>query len=338
MTLAWWPQDVNQNYLRGSYREAPDVNVARFQPDVGPPKLRRRMSISTDKIDFTAWYSSAEYAALLTFFKTTLKDGVLPFTRTRRRTGATEVFVFEASPSLEDFAPGAYKVAIALRSLPGYAAGVQVVGGKDSFTKLLLHLNAATGITDALGNTVAASGNAQISTGVYRFGGASLLLDGTGDYLTVTNVPAIRLGSSDFAVEAWVYLAANSTNKAFIGNRAFASSSATEWAFATGAQNCLQVVTGATLLYADVANPMSLNTWHHVAWTRSGSANTLFVDGVSVGTFTNSQNFSSAANIVIGHDPNAGLGDLNGSVDEVRMSIGAPRWTTTFLPGTEAYS
>jgi hypothetical protein len=162
-----------------------------------------------------------------------------------------------------------------------------VVGAKDSFTKLLLHLNSNTGITDTIGNAVAASGNAQISTALYRFGGASLLLDGTGDFLTVTNVAALRPGASDFTLEFWVYLAANQTSKALFGTKTGAN--ATEYMVSIGStQNCINVATGAGALLTDTTNPLSIQTWHHVAWARSGSNNKVFIDGAQIGTtFTN---------------------------------------------------
>jgi hypothetical protein len=242
------------------------------------------MSISTDRLTFTGRYTDAEMVSLLTtFYKTTLKDGTLPFARTRRRTGATDVFMFEAPPQIEDFGPSLWHAGIALRSLPNYPAGALVVGGKDSFTKLLLHLNSNTGITDTIGNAVAASGNAQISTALYRFGGASLLLDGTGDFLTITNVAALRPGASDFTLEFWVYLAANQTSKALFGTKTGAN--ATEYMVSIGStQNCINVATGAGALLTDTTNPLSIQTWHHVAWTRSGSSNKVFVDGAVIGT------------------------------------------------------
>jgi hypothetical protein len=57
---------------------------------------------------------------------------------------------------------------------------------------LLLHFNGANGsatFTNSSSNarTVTPSGNAQISTAQSVFGGSSLLLDGSGDYLTIAD-------------------------------------------------------------------------------------------------------------------------------------------------------
>ena len=50
---------------------------------------------------------------------------------------------------------------------------------------------------------ITAFGNAQIDTAQSKFGGASALFDGTGDYLTAS--PRINLTSTDnFTLECWI--------------------------------------------------------------------------------------------------------------------------------------
>lgn len=118
MTTAAWPVSVTQNCVRGSYREAPDENVARFQPEVGPSKMRRRMSISSKQIQFESVLSLAECATLDTFWRTTLKDGTLPFTRKNPRNGATETYIFAGPYQRIDLAGGYDRVAFSLHQIP----------------------------------------------------------------------------------------------------------------------------------------------------------------------------------------------------------------------------
>lgn len=119
MTTAAWPSDVNQDADATSYSETLDTNVAAFAPEVGAPKLRRRMSISSDTIAFNAQMTTVEYASFLTFYRTTLKDGTLPFTRTRPRTGATETFIFVGNtPALKAIDYGLYQVALSMKNMP----------------------------------------------------------------------------------------------------------------------------------------------------------------------------------------------------------------------------
>ena len=48
------------------------------------------------------------------------------------------------------------------------------------------------------------AGNAQISTGSFKFGGSSLLLDGTGDYVNIAASSEFAWGTGAFTLEFWV--------------------------------------------------------------------------------------------------------------------------------------
>jgi hypothetical protein len=83
--------------------------------------------------------------------------------------------------------------------------------GNDTYTKVLLHFDgsdASTTITDSnsggSAHTWTAAGNAQIDTAQYKFGGASGLFDGTGDWVTTPDHADFTLGSSDFTIDLLV--------------------------------------------------------------------------------------------------------------------------------------
>ena len=99
MTAAW-PGTVNQYMRRNNYSEAPEANKASFQPEVGPPIERRRSSISTVLIVGEGRGTRTEWDNLVTFYRTTLLDGALPFTRTNPDTGGTITCVFTEPPKL----------------------------------------------------------------------------------------------------------------------------------------------------------------------------------------------------------------------------------------------
>lgn len=117
MTAAW-PGGVNQIVNQDSYGEAPERNVAAFTPEVGPPKERLRMSISTNIFSLTGWFSSAEYDLLVTFYRTTLSDGTQPFTRNHPRTGVSATFKFTDVPKITQVIGLTYVVAMSLRLMP----------------------------------------------------------------------------------------------------------------------------------------------------------------------------------------------------------------------------
>ena len=118
---ASWPGTVNTtNFGSGTtYTETPDTNYAEFQPEVGPPKRRRRMSISSDTISFSLVMNPTEYANFLTFYRTTLLDGTLPFTFPRPRTGSTETWNFVGNaPSMKFLDYGLYEVSMSMKNVP----------------------------------------------------------------------------------------------------------------------------------------------------------------------------------------------------------------------------
>src|SRR3989338_6322305 len=85
----------------------------------------------------------------------------------------------------------------------------------DSYTKLMLHMegaDAGTTFTDTetTPKAVTANGNAQIDTAQSKFGGASGLFDGAGDYLTIPSSSAFDFGTGNFTIDFWVRLASNS--------------------------------------------------------------------------------------------------------------------------------
>jgi len=114
-----WPSDVNTYARTGTYSEQIDTNFAEFAPEVGPPKRRRRMSISSETITFSVWMRAAEYASFLTFYRTALADGTLPFMRTRPRTGATETFYFTGqAPAVKDVGYNLYELQLTMKNVP----------------------------------------------------------------------------------------------------------------------------------------------------------------------------------------------------------------------------
>ena len=76
-----------------------------------------------------------------------------------------------------------------------------------AFTKSLLHFDgadASTTFTDESGKTFTARGNAQLDTAQQKFGTASGLFDGTGDYIDTPDHADWFLGTGDFTIDFWV--------------------------------------------------------------------------------------------------------------------------------------
>ena len=198
-------------------------------------------------------------------------------------------------------------------------------------------------------HTVTAGGNAHTDTSVKKFGTASLQLDGTGDYLSVSNNNDFNLGTGDFTIDCWVQssdfvpgadagviihlqdsgssdfrLAMGSAGRAVVGQDYGMS-----WGYNNGGS------WSTTAYGSDLAD----GAWHHVACSRQGSYFYLFQDGVLVSTTTNwaGLNITGNATCEIGRR-STGQDYFEGYIDEIRVSKGIARWTSTFALETSAYA
>lgn len=188
--------------------------------------------------------------------------------------------------------------------------------------------NNSTTMTDFYGKTWTANGNAKISTTQSKYGGSSLYLDGSGDYLTTTSgLSDFNFANGqDFTLECWVY-PANTNSGAMMSNYVGPSSG---WSFQR--RN-----SGYVFAFGDgndiTASDSTINTWVHVAVCRSGTTLRMFINGTVASTVTgNTTNYSSTkADFLIG-GLNASIGFyFNGYIDDLRISRTA-RYVANFTP------
>ena len=216
-----------------------------------------------------------------------------------------------------------------------------------SSVSLLLHMdgtNGSTTFTDSSSNalTVTRSGDAQISTAQSKFGGASCFLDGTGDYLTVTDpdtklIPAL----GNFTAECWVYVTT-------------ARNSQSIWRTATGdtfriflwnADNDIMMRINTTQYFEGTNNTstgytgvgFSSNAWHHIAVCRVSGVFTLYLNGVSHIVVRNQTGYSLASPINRLGASSTGTELFAGYIDEARFTKGVARYTASFTPPPAAF-
>lgn len=215
----------------------------------------------------------------------------------------------------------------------------------DSYTKLLIHCDgadASTTFTDESGKTITTVGNAQVDTAYKVFGTGSLLLDGTGDALTLDDSEDWNFGSGDFTVDFRVKKNRNSTRESLCGqcNSASAQSSV-GILIETSDINEIEVQLGVSGSNKTIASSSTITdtNFHHIAVVRYGNTMTLYIDGTGVGnvsvagvTMQNSYN-----KFAIGQWGEYTARNFKGWIDEFRISKGIARWTSNFTPPTKAY-
>ena len=202
----------------------------------------------------------------------------------------------------------------------------------------LLHFdgtNGSTTITDNSKNnlTVTATNGAAISTAQSKFGGASVLFDGTNDYLDVNSSTSFRFGTGDFTVEFWIKT--SSTNFNILNPSS--NTGAGYWGLLVFSGNLRwNDAYDVTNLFAVSASPILDNNWHHVAIVRSSGYDKVYFDGISQITQADSTDYGSSSSAWrIG---SGNIGFLNGYIDELRITNGYARYTGNFTPSTTAFS
>lgn len=235
----------------------------------------------------------------------------------------------------------------AIKSIAGYVPAS--IGEDYQSLSLLLHMDGANNSTTFTDNssgalTVTVSGNAKISTAESKFGGASGLFDGTGDWLSIANNAAFQFGTGDFTIETWFKASALTANFPVLvanGNATFSGTGSTGAFFimVSGTPRKIQVGTNTTNPIVTSTTTIATATWYHMAVTRSGSTVRLFVDGVLEATATNSQSLNISNNgLQIGRNGWDGTpSHWNGYMDELRITKGIARYTATFTPPTAPF-
>ena len=197
-------------------------------------------------------------------------------------------------------------------------------------------------------HSVTAKGSARISTAQSEFGGASGLFGGAGDYLSVADSSDWAFGSGDFTIDFWVRwnaLPVSGQFQAFVGQSD--ANSNVVWMFTlynnagTYTFRFLQIPVSGGAMTIDITNTttLSANTWYHIALVRSGNSWYMFKNGTQFGsTATEADPVTDhATSLTIGRWCTNYPRELNGWLDEFRISKGVARWTSNFTPPTAPY-
>jgi phage gp46-like protein len=204
---------------------------------------------------------------------------------------------------------------------------------------LLLHfddVNGSTNFVDSSGraHVATAHGSAQISTAQSKFGGSSLLLNGTTDYINLDGGTDFNLGTGDFTVDCWAYVPAIS------GQRAYFS-----WHDSTNTNTWIDLLSNSSLLQlrygpsgstiVSIAGVVA-GSWQHIAVTRASGTFYLFSNGTLLGSGPNAISVTLTLGPYIGGQFN-NLFFFNGYIDEFRVVKGRAAWTANFTPPTAPY-
>jgi hypothetical protein len=214
-------------------------------------------------------------------------------------------------------------------------------------TELLTNFTNA-GIFDNTGkNNLETVGNAQIDTTVKKYGTGSMEFDGTGDRLVIpytNNFLDLGISGEPFTIEAWIYPTNTMASSGQIISKGGGTAS---WATTSGAQYQWTITSSAlSWNFNSGGSPIgvnsgsvTLNAWQHVAVTYDGSTTRTFLNGVQQNTSASSYTAPTTRNLqYIGMTQSGGFTQAYiGYIDDLRITKGVARYTTTFTPPDRAF-
>ena len=220
------------------------------------------------------------------------------------------------------------------------AAGTTVGDVYFPQTELLLPFdgsNGATSTSDLSDNNhpVTFAGNTQISTTQSKFGGSSCYFDGTGDYLTTPSSSAFAFATADFTIEFWARRTATGTYPYVFDCRSGGTNAAVASLYLLHTDNYKPqyYVNSAIRISSSVG--LSVDTWYHIAIVRNSGTTTMYVDGSSAGSFSDSLSYITAP-LRVG-DYSSGGYAFTGYMEDWRITRGVARYTSSFTPPTSAH-
>jgi len=252
----------------------------------------------------------------------------------RRVSTATTESLTYAGIDLKPFAPVNLRLVKTGESDPLFSSVALLVRGNGADGSIVFQ------DISPLTHTLTRSGTPAVSTAQSQYNGASISFDGTGDYITVTRQAGdFDFGTDDFCVEAWIYTVEAGRQQTIMTTHPSTGLGPGFLLYVAAsnvlAASCWGPTSGTSLGSIAGATTVTLDTWHHVAYTRNGSTFTLWLDGVSQGTVSSASAVqASNNNMLIGRDPVGSTRDWNGYMQELRATkgYGTYRYASGFTP------
>ena len=223
------------------------------------------------------------------------------------------------------------------------AANGSISGGGGGFTNgqsISVSNLAITGTLSASSNT-GSSGQVLVSGGTSNSYWASAIpvsaysaqFNGS-NYLSIPTNAAFGLGTGDFTIECWVYPTSNPANG--VGNIFDFRTGTTASALVGRITSSLQLMFydgPGNVETAFTTRSITLNTWQHIAYVRSGNTVYGYINGLLAGSVGVTSNLGSSQPLLLGTNQSAGY-SFNGYISNFRVVKGVAVYTGVFTPPT----
>jgi hypothetical protein len=165
--------------------------------------------------------------------------------------------------------------------------------------------------------------------------------DGTaGGFLTIADNAAYDLGSNNFTIESWVFLNVSQAHTPWFIKGNSSSYAAVRLQIEASVVSLFVSINGSTwALSTGYTFSCPIQSWFHVAVTRSGTSVRTFINGVLIGTGTLTAGAILMNGTVsrLGAIPGA-INYLNGAISNFRIITGTALYTANFTPPTTPFT
>lgn len=194
-------------------------------------------------------------------------------------------------------------------------------------------------VDNAMMHNIETVADAQIDTAQKKFGTGALEFDGNGDYLNFRTGGNLLLGTGDFTVELWFYARASRTHRLFSLDGSGPSSYYAGLRIdlnGSGSFGLYSSNGGSHNIITDQGS-WSVNTWTHLAITRSGNDFRFFKNGTQFYTVNSTHGLMNGTSHTIGMLASYGADWFDGLIDDFRVTRGVARYTSNFTPPTAPF-
>lgn len=223
------------------------------------------------------------------------------------------------------------------------------IGGCDTNALFLTHLDGVDGNNsfvdeDCNGDgalTLTVSGAIAFDDAQVKFGDTSAVADGSTDEIIIntgTEEDTFLVGTNDFTYDGWFRLRNSLTNQGLFGYIFNTDNSFGAYVDSTNVVFYNREA-GANTIALNGSHGISLGEWFHLAVERDGNVFTIYINGSSVATTTDTSSLfiTSGGSFRIGRSYISAYQYLDGWVDEFRFSNIA-RYSGNFTPEIGAYT
>ena len=151
--------------------------------------------------------------------------------------------------------------------------------------------------------------------------------------------PNFAFGTGNFTIEFWMYLNSVSGGAIILDGRPWSTTGSYPTIYVPGVANTtIAYLTNDVDRINSAANTIVPTTWYHIALTRSSGSTRLFVNGTQVGsTYSDTTAYIGATSRPVIAASGFNLtGNMNGYIQDLRITNGTARYTANFTPPATA--